>query len=265
MIDQAHDSTATTARSVLIVEDSETLALGLSTSFEFEGYGVHWVADGQAALDWLASNSPDLIILDLMLPKVNGFEVLRRFRADGGTSAVLILSARDAEVDKVQGFRSGADDYVVKPVGILELLARAEAMLRRIEPQSDGRGESRGRAVADLHGASRAAGSTGEGRPNQTLRFGNVVIDSRTRTVTRDGAPVDLTPREYELLVFLIQADGAIISREHVMDEVWHYVPGLTSRTVDQHVARLRHKLETDAAAPQHILTARKAGYRFVF
>ncbi|MEO7041200.1 MAG: response regulator transcription factor [Gemmatimonadaceae bacterium] len=252
MSDDTQDTVAKSARSVLIVEDSETLALGLSTSFEFEGYRVHWVADGQAALEWLASNSPDLIILDLMLPKVNGFDVLRRYRADGGDSAVLILSARDAEVDKVQGFRSGADDYVVKPVGILELLARAEAMLRRTEPQRQ------------MGAESRTDGTSRTGTADRMMRFGTVVVDPRTRTVTREGAQVELTPREYELLVFLIEADGAIISREHVMDEVWHYVPGLTSRTVDQHVARLRHKLEVDAAAPQHILTARKAGYRFV-
>lgn len=230
------------SHSVLIIEDSESLGLGLRTSFEFEGYNVHWVADGEAALEWLQEHAPDLIILDLMLPKVNGFEVLRRFRAEGGTSAVLILSARDGEVDKVQGFRSGADDYVVKPVGVLELLARAEAMLRRIEP--------RGRFSASDGTAV-------------TIRFGDVAIDTKTRTVTRGGETVDLTPREYELLIFLVEADGAIISREHVMDEVWHYVPGLTSRTVDQHVARLRHKLEPDPAEPRHILTARKAGYRF--
>ena len=230
------------AHTVLIIEDSETLALGLRTSFEFEGYSVHWVADGEAALEWLERNSPDLVILDLMLPKINGFDVLRRFRANGGTSAVLILSARDGEVDKVQGFRSGADDYVVKPVGVLELLARAEAMLRRIEPRS--------------------AAPTNDGNGGN-LQFGDVTIELKTRTVTRDGSPVDLTPREYELLVFLVQADGAIVSREHVMHEVWHYVPGLTSRTVDQHVARLRHKLESDPAEPRHILTARKAGYRF--
>jgi two-component system alkaline phosphatase synthesis response regulator PhoP len=231
------------SHTVLIVEDSETLALGLRTSFEFEGYDVHWAADGEMALEWLATHSPDLVILDLMLPKVNGFEVLRRFRASGGSSAVLILSARDAEVDKVQGFRSGADDYVVKPVGVLELLARAEAMLRRIEPRPSSVGN-------DIAAA-------------RTIQFGDVTIELKTRTVTRAGMAVELTPREYELLVFLVRADGAIISREHVMDEVWHYVPGLTSRTVDQHVARLRHKLEPDPAEPRHILTARKAGYRF--
>ncbi|HXF23228.1 MAG TPA: response regulator transcription factor, partial [Gemmatimonadaceae bacterium] len=203
---QANDHRAHT---VLIIEDSETLALGLRTSFEFEGYNVHWAADGELALEWLGEHTPDLVILDLMLPKINGFEVLRRFRANGGTAAVLILSARDGEVDKVQGFRSGADDYVVKPVGVLELLARAEAMLRRIEPRTSL--------------AASEALSTGN------IQFGDVTIDLKTRIVTRAGAVVELTPREYELLVFLVRADGAIISREHVMDEVWHYVPGLTS------------------------------------
>jgi DNA-binding response OmpR family regulator len=123
------------------------------------------------------------------------------------------------------------------------LLARAEAMLRRIEPR-------RSSAANDVAVAN-------------TIQFGDVTIELKTRTVTRAGVAVELTPREYELLVFLVRADGAIISREHVMDEVWHYVPGLTSRTVDQHVARLRHKLEADPAEPRHILTARKAGYRF--
>ncbi|MEO7102315.1 MAG: response regulator transcription factor, partial [Gemmatimonadaceae bacterium] len=198
MSDNTHEDAARSARSVLIVEDSETLALGLSTSFEFEGYRVHWVADGEAALEWLGSNCPDLIILDLMLPKVNGFEVLRRYRADGGDSAVLILSARDAEVDKVQGFRSGADDYVVKPVGILELLARAEAMLRRTEPQRQ--------SHRDLQSDNPSRAANAE----KLMRFGSVVVDPRTRTVKREGIPVELTPREYELLVFLIKADGAI-------------------------------------------------------
>jgi DNA-binding response OmpR family regulator len=230
-------------RTVLIVEDSETLALGLRTSFEYDGYDVHWVADGETALEWLTTRSPDLVILDLMLPKLNGFEVLRRFRDSGGTSSVLILSARDAEVDKVQGFRSGADDYVVKPVGVLELLARAEAMLRRSERRAD----------------PTAANGSDAG----TIRFGDVTIDLKTRTISRSGSQIELTPREYDLLVFLVQADGAIISREHVMHEVWHYVPGVTSRTVDQHVARLRHKIEDDAAEPRYIITARKAGYRF--
>ncbi|MFL5509505.1 MAG: response regulator transcription factor, partial [Gemmatimonadaceae bacterium] len=153
---------------ILIVEDNETLALGLRTSLEVEGYKVHSAPDGTLALDWLAENSPDLIVLDLMLPNVNGFEVLRRYRAEGGAAAVLILSARDQEVDKVQGFRIGADDYVVKPVGVLEFLARVEAIMRRTAP----------------------AGKNGNGvdaGKSSRHQFSDVVVDLRTRTVIRGG------------------------------------------------------------------------------
>jgi len=225
---------------ILVVEDNDALAAGLCTSFEVEGYDVDRVGDGDTALAWLAENHPDLIILDLMLPTTSGFDVLRRYRAMNGTAAVLILSARDQEVDKVQGFRIGADDYVVKPVGLLELLARIEAMLRRVR-------DTRPHAP-------------GEVPPR--FAFGDVVVDMRTRTVSRGHALVDLTPMEFDLLVFLLQADGNIVSRETLMRQVWRYSPGLTSRTVDQHVARLRHKIEHDPAEPRHILTVRKAGYR---
>src|SRR5688572_32805341 len=130
---------AATQRSILILEDHETLALGLRTSLEVEGYKVDCVTNGNDGLAWLEQHSPDLIVLDLMLPGLNGFEVLRRYRARGGTAAVLVLSARDQEVDKVQGFRIGADDYVVKPVGVLEFLARVEAIIRRLAPRSEER------------------------------------------------------------------------------------------------------------------------------
>jgi DNA-binding response OmpR family regulator len=226
---------------ILIVEDNDALVTGLRTSFEVEGYEVDRVGDGEAALEWLASHHPDLIILDLMLPTTSGFDVLRRYRAMNGTAAVLILSARDQEVDKVQGFRIGADDYVVKPVGLLELLARIEAMLRRVRD-------------------ARPQPGPGDGPVRHT--FGEVTVDMRTRTVYRGREVVDLTPMEFDLLVFLLRADGNIVSRETLMRQVWRYTPGLTSRTVDQHVARLRHKIERDPAEPRHILTVRKAGYR---
>src|SRR6185437_14495650 len=131
----SHNGDATPGRMILILEDNETLAFGLRTSLEVEGYNVDCVTDGNEGLDWLAQHTPDLIVLDLMLPGLNGFEVLRRYRANGGNAAVLILSARDQEVDKVQGFRIGADDYVVKPVGVLEFLARVEAIMRRLSPR----------------------------------------------------------------------------------------------------------------------------------
>jgi DNA-binding response OmpR family regulator len=231
-------------RSILIIEDNETLALGLRTSLEVEGYKVECVTDGNDGLAWLEQHNPDLIVLDLMLPGLNGFEVLRRYRGRGGAAAVLILSARDQEVDKVQGFRIGADEYVVKPVGVLEFLARVDAILRRLAP----------------------AGKTGAGEPGARIsqhQFSDVMVDLRTRTVLRGGKPVDLSPMEFDFLSFLIESGGDIVSRETLMRQVWRYSLGVTSRTVDQHVARLRNKLEPDPAQPRHLITVRKAGYRF--
>ena len=232
-------------RSILILEDNETLALGLRTSLEVEGYKVECVSDGAAGLDVLELRDPDLLVLDLMLPSMNGFEVLRRYRARGGSAAVLILSARDQEVDKVQGFRIGADEYVVKPVGVLEFLARVEAMLRRV----------------GSHGANGASSETPS--KGTQYRFSDVVVDLRTRTVTRAGRPVELSPMEFDFLVYLMDSDGAIVSRQTLMRQVWRYSLGVTSRTVDQHVARLRNKLEPDPTQPRHLITVRKAGYRF--
>jgi two-component system, OmpR family, alkaline phosphatase synthesis response regulator PhoP len=230
-------------RSILIVEDNETLALGLRTSLEVEGYKVDCITDGALALDWLDENQTDLIVLDLMLPSMNGFEVLKDYRARGGSAAVLILSARDQEVDKVQGFRIGADDYVVKPVGVLEFLARVEAIMRRVAP------------------FGKSAGVDGHQR-NQH-RFSDVVVDLRTRTVQRNGRTIELSPMEFDFLAYLIESGGDIVSRETLMRQVWRYSNGVTSRTVDQHVARLRNKLEPDPAQPRHLITVRKAGYRF--
>jgi DNA-binding response OmpR family regulator len=238
-------SDASLDRSILILEDNETLALGLRTSLEVEGYKVECVTDGELGLKWLEQHEPNLIVLDLMLPTVNGFEVLRRYRSRGGSAAVLILSARDQEVDKVQGFRIGADDYVVKPVGVLEFLARVEAITRRLSSSQ------KGGSAAD-----------GAGRVSQ-LRFSDIVVDLRTRSVQRGGKVVELSPMEFDFLAFLIESGGDIVSRETLMQQVWRYSLGVTSRTVDQHVARLRNKLEPDPAQPQHLITVRKAGYRF--
>ena len=232
-------------RSILILEDNETLALGLRTSLEVEGYRVECVTDGNDGLAWLEQHNPDLVVLDLMLPGLNGFEVLRRYRARGGWAAVLILSARDQEVDKVQGFRIGADDYVVKPVGVLEFLARVEAIIRRLAPS--GRGST----------------GAGDGARVSQQRFSDVTVDLRTRTVLRGGKQVELSPMEFDFLAFLIESGGDIVSRDTLMSQVWHYSNGITSRTVDQHVARLRNKLEPDPSQPRHLITVRKAGYRF--
>lgn len=241
---QPPGSDAALERSILIIEDNETLALGLRTSLEVEGYKVECVTDGNDGLAWLEQNNPDLIVLDLMLPGLNGFEVLRRYRGRGGAAAVLILSARDQEVDKVQGFRIGADEYVVKPVGVLEFLARVDAILRRLAPPGKGSAVEPGARVAQH-------------------QFSDVMVDLRTRTVLRAGKPVELSPMEFDFLSFLIESGGDIVSRETLMRQVWRYSLGVTSRTVDQHVARLRNKLEPDPAQPRHLITVRKAGYRF--
>ena len=237
-----YTAVAAAAPTILIVEDNAAFAEALRMSYEVEGYAVEWVADGDAALEWLGEHHADVIVLDLMLPKTNGFEVLRRYRAMSGNAAVLILSAREQEVDKVQGFRLGADDYVVKSVGLLELLARTQALLRRVKG-------------ADLGQTTVATGPR--------FVFGDVTVDMRTRSVSKNGATVDLTPMEYDLLIHLIRTRGTIVSREVLLRQVWRYSPGLTSRTVDQHLSRLRIKLENDPSAPVHFLTVRKAGYRF--
>ena len=178
------------------------------------------------------------MILDLMLPGMDGYRVLRALRSEGFERPVLILTARGEEADKVIGFRNGADDYVTKPFGVLELLARIEALLRR---------------------------TTGAARPQTTPpaeRFGDVEVDRTARTVTRQGMPVYLAPMEFELLLALLQRKGAVASRQDLMREVWGHSAVVVSRTVDTHIAELRRKLEHDPAEPRHILTVRKAGYR---
>jgi DNA-binding response OmpR family regulator len=218
---------------VLIVEDNADLAFGLRNNLELEGYAVQVAADGRAALQVFREAGADLVVLDLMLPEMDGFEVLKALRQVDTQVPILILTARGEEVDKVTGLRLGADDYVTKPFGLLELLARVEALLRRTMPDT-------------------------------RLRFGAVEVDLATRTVTRAGAVVDLSPREIDLLVALLRHGGAVVSRQKLLDEVWGYAADVLSRTVDTHVAELRRKLELDPAHPQHIVTVRKAGYRLV-
>ena len=226
---------------ICVIEDEQVIASAVAARLRAEGFTVEVGADGFEGVALCDRVRPDLVVLDLMLPGLNGFEVLRRYRARGGSAAVLILSARDQEVDKVQGFRIGADDYVVKPVGVLEFLARVEAIIRRLAP---------------------AARSDAGARATQQ-RFSDVVVDLRTRTVLRAGKPVELSPMEFDFLAFLIESGGDIVSRDTLMQQVWRYSLGVTSRTVDQHVARLRNKLEPDPSQPRHLITVRKAGYRF--
>jgi DNA-binding response OmpR family regulator len=217
---------------VLIVEDNRDLAYGLRNNLEIEGYDVDVAVDGAEGLARAQATRPDLVVLDLMLPKMDGFRVLRALRDDGLTMPVLVLTARGEESDKVRGLKLGADDYLTKPFGLLELLARVEALLRRAAP----------RAPSD--------------------RVGDIEIDRSTRTVTRNGNAVELAPKEYDLLVALADRNGAVVSRLELMRQVWGYSEAVITRTIDTHVAELRRKLEHDPAQPRHILTVRKVGYR---
>jgi two-component system alkaline phosphatase synthesis response regulator PhoP len=224
---------------ILVVEDNPDLAFGLRNNLEIEGYDVVLAEDGPAGLSAARSASPDLIILDLMLPGLDGYRVLRALREEGRHIPVLILTARGEEADKVRGFRLGADDYVTKPFGVLELLARVQALLRRA---------SLGSAGGDVLG--------------ERERFGEVEVDRAARCVTRRGEMIDLTPMEFDLLIALLKRRGAVASRHELLREVWGYHAAVVSRTVDTHVAELRRKLEENPAIPRYILTVRKAGYR---
>lgn len=224
-------------RRILIVEDNPDLAFGLRNNLEIEGYDISVAEDGLAGLREARSSRPDLIILDLMMPGLDGYRVLRTLRDEGNSTPVLILSAKGEEADKVRGFRMGADDFVTKPFSLLELLARVEALLRR----------------ASQDDSATAA---------QTFQFGDVRIDPAARRVTRRGEAVELTDREFSLLMALAGRGGAVASRQDLLLEVWGHRGTVLSRTVDTHVAELRRKLEDDPAAPRHLVTVRKRGYR---
>ena len=219
---------------VLVVEDNTELAFGLRNNLEIEGYDVSVAADGALGLAAAKRDAPDLVILDLMLPELDGFRVLKGIRESQLKMPVLILTAKGEESDKVRGLKMGADDYVTKPFGLLELLARVEAMLRRGSSASEPQEET----------------------------FGDVVVDRGSRTVIRRGEPVSLAPKEYDLLVALLARRNAVVSRLELMKNVWGYADSVVTRTVDTHIAELRRKLEDDPGEPRHILTVRKIGYR---
>ena len=226
---------------VLVIEDSSDLAQGLRYNLELEGYAVKVAEDGGTGLSLTREWDPDLVILDLMLPGMDGYQVLRSMRADGRQTPVLILSARGEEADKVRGFQLDADQYVTKPFGLIELLERVKSLLRR------------NRARAEPEAASGAG----------HIKFGDVTIDPASRTVTRAGEAVGLTPKAYELMMALIKRKGAVATRVELLREVWDHRAIVLTRTVDSHMAELRKKLEHDAAEPKHFITIWKVGYRF--
>jgi DNA-binding response OmpR family regulator len=221
---------------VLIVEDNRDLAYGLRNNLEIEGYDVEVAEDGRTGLVAVRRGPPGLVILDLMLPEMDGFRVLRTLRQEGHVMPVLILTARGEEADKVRGLKMGADDYITKPFGLLELLARIEALLRRT--------------------------ATPVPAPGGAVGFGEVEVDVAARVVRRRGQVVELAPKEFDLLLALLKSRGAVVSRLELMTRVWGYSSAVVSRTVDTHVAELRRKLEDTPSAPRHIVTVRKIGYR---
>jgi DNA-binding response OmpR family regulator len=223
---------------VLVIEDNKNLATGLRNNLEIEGYAVDVAADGPTGLALARSARPNLIVLDLMLPGMDGYRVLKTLREEGIDTPVLILSARSEETDKVLGFHLGADDYVAKPFGLLELLARVDALLRR------------------------ADATVAKAKHAMPRMFGDVQVDTGTHTVRRNGSDVLLRPKEYDLLIALLRRNGQVATRAELLEEVWGYSDEVYSRTVDTHVAELRRKLEDNAADPRHILTVRKTGYR---
>jgi two-component system, OmpR family, alkaline phosphatase synthesis response regulator PhoP len=223
---------------VLIVEDNADLAAGIQYNLSLEGYETFIAEDGRRALTVAEEWTPDVILLDLMLPELDGYQVLQTLRGRGVKTPVVILTARGEEADKIRGFRLDADQYVTKPFGVLELLERVRALLRRTAREE-------------------------AARPPAPLRFGDVVVDTSSRLVTRGGVPCALTPKAYELLLALVRRGGAVVTRNDLLKEVWGYSAFVTTRTVDSHVAELRRKIEGDPANPRHVKTVWKVGYRF--
>ena len=226
---------------ILVVEDNADLAFAVTTALQSEGFDVIVAGTGPEGVDAGRTGGADLIILDVMLPGFDGFRVVRTLREDGIETPILMLTARGEESDKVRGLRLGADDYVTKPFGAMELLARVDALLRRSR-------------------LSAAAPPT----PSATLsRFGDVEINRAARTVKRSGELVSLTPKEFDLLIALIDRAGTVVPRGDLLSAVWGYQHDVSTRTVDIHVSELRAKLEPNPTQPVHIITVRKAGYRF--
>jgi len=225
-----------TQSQILLVEDDHSIVLGLQMNLEREGYDVEVAGDGERGLSLARSGRFDMMLLDVMLPGLNGYEVLEALRADGSTLPVLVLSARSAEMDKVLGLDLGAVDYVTKPFSVAELLARVRAVIRRGAERNE---------VAEA-----------------PWQFGDVDVNPETREVRRLGELVEMTATEFEVLTLLRNAEGRVLSRQVIFDHVWGDDHHGTLRTIDNFISQLRGKLEGDPAKPSHVLTVRGVGYR---
>ena len=219
-----------------VVEDDESVRRSLQLNLELEGYGVVTASDGEEGLQMVDSHKPDLLILDVMMPRKDGLQTCKELRTQGISTPLILLTARSAEVDKVLGLELGADDYLAKPFGMRELIARVKALLRR----------------------------TRESAEVDRVEFDDVVIDFKAYKAERGEEAVELSAREYRLLRYLVAKNGSVVTRDELLDEVWGYNSYPSTRTVDNHIARLRQKIERDVTQPKHIITVHGVGYKFV-
>ncbi len=221
---------------IAVVDDDESLSRSLMLNLETEGYKVMTAKDGEEGLEVVHNHNPDLIILDVMMPKKDGLQTCKEIRNVGISTPIILLTARSAEVDRVLGLDLGADDYLAKPFGMPELLARVRALLRRTQVTNQ----------------------------VDQVNFGDVAVDFKAYKAERNSEPLELSAREYRLLKYLVAKEGAVVTRDELLDEVWGYNSYPSTRTVDNHIARLRQKIELDVDTPKHILTVHGVGYKFV-
>ncbi len=223
-------------RKVLIVEDDQAMAVALRDGFTYEGYTVQVARDGAAGLRLATERGLDLVILDVMLPRLSGLDVCRQLRGAGNNTPIIMLTARGQEIDKVLGLKTGADDYVTKPFSFLELMARVEAVLRR---------------------ASKPAEQV------ERAEFGDVEVNFKTFEAAKAGRPLELSPREFKMMKYFAEHRGEVVTRDQLLDSVWGYDGLPLTRTVDMHIAKLRQKIEDTPGDPRHIITVHRVGYKF--
>ncbi len=222
---------------ILLVEDDPTMQLGLKDNLEFEGHEVNVAGNGRIGLQELVDNSYDLVVLDVMLPEMSGFDVLRKAREKGIATPVIMLTAKGEEIDKVLGLELGADDYVTKPFGLRELIARVKAVLRRNE---------------------------GTQQPSSIMKLESIEVDFANYRAVRNGQELTLTPKEFEIVKFLWQHRNQVVSRDQLLTNVWGYDESISTRTVDNFILKIRQKFEDDPAHPRHIITLHGTGYKLI-
>ena len=223
-------------RKVLIVEDDQAMAVALRDGFTYEGYAVEVARDGSAGLRLASDKRLDLVILDVMLPKMSGLDVCKQLRSTGNSTPIIMLTARGQEIDKVLGLKTGADDYVTKPFSFLELMARVEAVLRRASTPVE---------------------------TIERIQFGDVELCFRNFEASKGGRTLELSPREFKIMKYFVEHRGEVISRDQLLDAVWGYDCLPLTRTVDMHIAKLRQKIEDTPSDPRYIITVHRVGYKF--